>query len=206
MKKFILGTKEKMTQVFDQDGKVQPVTLVSATPSVVLQLKDKEKDGYTAVQIGFGEKRENKISKPQRGHFKGLGNFKFVKEFRVEDVSSFLPGNKIDIGIFSVGDKVEISGISKGKGFQGVVKRHGFKGGRRSHGQKHSEREAGSIGGGGRAGGRVTKGLRMAGRMGSDRVTIKNLELVSVDKENNILAVLGAIPGKRGTLLEIKQK
>mgnify|MGYP001608215838 FL=1 len=206
MKKFILGTKEKMTQVFDQDGKVQPVTLVSATPSVVLQLKDKEKDGYTAVQIGFGEKRENKISKPQRGHFKGLGNFKFVKEFRVEDVSSFLPGNKIDIGIFSVGDKVEISGISKGKGFQGVVKRHGFKGGRRSHGQKHSEREAGSIGGGGRAGGRVTKGLRMAGRMGSDRVTIKNLELVSVDKENNILAVLGAIPGKRGTLLEIRQK
>ena len=195
-----------MTQIFDQDGKVYPVTLVSASPSTVLQVKGMDKDGYTAVQVGFGDKKENKISKPQRGHYKNLGNFKFVKEFKVDDTSSFAVGNKIDLSIFSVGDKVEISGTSKGKGFQGVVKRHGFKGGRRSHGQKHSEREAGSIGGGGRAGGRVTKGMRMAGRMGSDRITIKNLKLVSVDKENNILAVLGAIPGKRGTLLEIKQK
>lgn len=195
-----------MTQVFDQDGKVYPVTLVSASPSTVLQLKSTDKDGYVAVQVGFGEKRENKISKPQKGHFKDLGNFRYVKEFRVDDASSFEVGNKIDVGVFSVGDKVEISGVSKGKGFQGVVKRHGFQGGRRSHGQKHSEREPGSIGGGGRAGGRVTKGLRMAGRMGSDRITIKNLKLVSVDKDNNILAVLGAIPGRRGTLLEIRQK
>lgn len=206
MKKFILGTKEKMTQIFDQDGNVYPVTLVSASPSTVLQLKGKDKDGYTAVQIGFGDKREKKISKPQKGHFKDLGNFKFVKEFRVDDTSSFAVGNKIDLGIFSAGELVEISGTSKGKGFQGVVKRHGFKGGRRSHGQKHSEREAGSIGGAGRSGGRVTKGMRMAGRMGSDRITVKNLKLVSVDKENNILAILGAIPGRKGTLLEIKQK
>lgn len=197
--KFILGTKQHMTQVFSEDGRVQPVTVVSAGPLVVTQTKTVEKDGYSAVQVGFGEKKMARANKPEVGHGKGKA-YKSIREF-----SSDAPlevGSAIDVSVFVPGDVVEVSGISKGKGFQGVVKRHGFAGGPRSHGQKHSEREPGSIGGGLRN--RVPKGMRMAGRMGSDRVTVKNLSVVAVDPETNTLYISGAIPGKRGSLIEIR--
>lgn len=206
--KFILGTKEYMTQVFNGEGTVFPVTVVSATPSVVVQVKSKETDGYESVQLGFGKKSARKIAKPQKGHMKDLGNFRVLREFKPEVSKSGQPelkvGDKIDLSVFKEGDVVQVSGITKGKGFQGVVKRHGFKGGPRSHGQKHSEREPGSIGGGGRDGGRVAKGMRMAGRMGNDRVTVKNLKVVAIDPEKHEIMIQGALPGRKGTVLEIR--
>ncbi|MEO8637555.1 MAG: 50S ribosomal protein L3 [Candidatus Taylorbacteria bacterium] len=202
--KFLLGTKKGMTQVFNAEGTVFPATLVSATPSVVTQVKKNDTDGYEAVQVGYGERNKNKINKPIRGHIKELGNFKFLKEFRVQD-TKFALGDKINVTVFQEGDIVTVTGVSKGKGFQGVVKRHGFAGGSRTHGQKHSEREPGAIGGGGgRAGGRVAKGIRMAGRMGGDKVSVKNLKVVKIDAENNEIYIGGAVPGRRGTLLEVK--
>lgn len=201
--KFILGEKIGMSQIFDAEGNAIPVTLIRVTPNVVLQVKAKEKDGYEAIQLGFGEQRAKNIKKPQRGHFKELGDFRYVKEFRTDE--KLERGQKIDASVFQEGDTVKVSGISKGKGFQGVVKRHGFHGAPATHGTKHAHREPGSIGGsGGRAGGRVAKGMRMAGRMGGDRITMKNLKISKVDVENNILAVRGAVPGRRGTLLEIR--
>lgn len=204
--KFILGEKIDMSQVFDKEGRAVPVTLVRATPNVVTQVKTPEKDGYVSVQVGFGERKGKNIKKPQIGHMKELGNFLYLREFRLADAGS-LPsrGDKIDVSAFAEGDAVKVSGISKSKGFQGVVKRHGFRGAPATHGTKHAHREPGAIGGaGGRAGGRVVKGMRMAGRMGGDRLTIRNLKIVKVDAENNILAVGGAVPGKRGVLLEIR--
>jgi large subunit ribosomal protein L3 len=201
--KFLLGTKENMTQIFEANGKVEPVTVVSGGPVIVTQVKTAKSDGYESVQVGFGEKKEKNISKPEKGHLKGLGNFKYLKEFRTLGSLEYKAGDKIDASIFAEGDEVSVSGISKGKGFQGVVKRHGFAGGSRTHGQKHSEREPGAIGGGARAGGRVAKGMRMAGRMGGDRITVKNLKIVKIDKENNKIYIGGAVPGKRGTLVEI---
>lgn len=202
--KFILGTKQNMVQVWNEEGKCFPATILNADPNTVTQVKNTDKDGYVAVQVGFGEKKERNINKALKGHFKDLGNFRYVKEFRVEEdeASSLNAGDKIEISSFEEGDTVQISGVSKGKGFQGVVKRHGFHGGPRSHGQKHSEREPGSIGSTGPQ--RVFKGVRMAGRMGSDRVTVKNLTILGVDKENNKILVSGAVPGKRGTLIEIR--
>ncbi|OHA94499.1 MAG: 50S ribosomal protein L3, partial [Candidatus Zambryskibacteria bacterium RIFCSPHIGHO2_02_FULL_38_22] len=173
-------------------------------PVTVSQIKTKEKDGYNAVQIGTGSRKEKNISKAVRGHLKDIGNLATLKEFRIEEASSLNRGDKISLDIFVIGDKIAVSAVSKGKGFQGVVKRHGFHGGPRSHGQKHSEREPGSIGGGGRSGGKVIKGMRMAGRMGSDRITVKNLKVIGIDKENNIMLVSGAVPGRRGTLVEIR--
>jgi large subunit ribosomal protein L3 len=206
--KFILGEKQNMTQIFDEDGKVHPVTVVNAGPITVVQVKTKEKDGYAAVQYGYGARKEKNVSKAVLGHTKAQGVFRYLREERLK--ANVLPsvnlGDVLDVSTFAVGDKVEVSGISKGKGFQGVVKRHGFKGGPRSHGQKHSEREPGSIGGAGRAGGRVAKGMRMAGRMGADRITIKNLKVVSVDVEKNQIFLEGAVPGRRGTLVELKVK
>ncbi|MFA6339207.1 MAG: 50S ribosomal protein L3 [Candidatus Paceibacterota bacterium] len=202
--RFILGTKQYMTQVFNDEGVVFPATVISAGPIVVTQVKSKEKDKYEAVQVGFGEKRVKNISKSLQGHSKELGNFQYFKEFKTDD--SLKVGDKIDVSIFKEGDIIEISAISKGKGFQGVVKRHGFKGGPRSHGQKHSEREPGSISGGTREGGRVPKGMRMAGRMGGDRITVKSLKVVRVDLENNEIYVKGAVPGRKGTLVEVKAK
>lgn len=204
--KFLLGKKVNMTQVFSEDGTVNPVTVIQAGPSKVTQIKSKEKDGYVAVQIGFGERKSKNISKSVLGHTKDLGNFEVIKEFRVEGTSLPSVGDEVTIDSLNAGDVVEVSGLTKGKGFQGVVKRHGFKGGPRSHGQKHSEREPGSIGGAGRDGGRVAKGKRMAGRMGGDRVTVKNLKIVSIDKENNQILISGAVPGRRGTILEIRSK
>jgi large subunit ribosomal protein L3 len=209
--KFILGRKLNMTQIFDKEGVVHPVTIVFVAPVVVTQVKDKEKDGYSAVQIGEGIRKASRISKAVKGHTKELGNFARIQEFRLDQnngsttvdalAGTVKVGDKMDISQFKEGDIVEVSAVSKGKGFQGVVKRHGFAGGPRSHGQKHSEREPGSIGGGLRN--KVPKKMRMGGRMGSDRVTVKNLKVVHIDSATNELYISGAIPGTRGTLVEI---
>jgi len=198
--KFILGRKLNMSQIYDASGAAIPVTLVVARGNVVTQVRTKAVDGYEAVQVGEGERNANRINKAQKGHFKDLGNFASINEFRVE-APAVKEGDKIELSQFAVGDVITVSAISKGKGFQGVVKRHGFGGGPRSHGQKHSEREPGSIGGGLRT--RVPVGMRMAGRMGSDRITVKNLKVAHIDADENIMYVAGAIPGKRGTLVEI---
>ena len=200
--KFIVGTKVNMTQIFDEQGRVHPVTLVKVGPVVVTQVKEASgKDGYSAVQVGFGDRVTKNINKPAKGHFKELGNFSGTKEFKAE--GTFAVGDKIELSNFSAGDTVTVSAISKGKGFQGVVKRHGFHGGPRSHGQKHSEREPGSIGGAGRDGGRVAKGKRMAGRTGGDRITTKGLTVVKVVPETGELFIRGAIAGRRGTVVEV---
>jgi large subunit ribosomal protein L3 len=198
--KFILGTKVNMTQIFDETGRVHPVTLVKVGPVVVTQVKNAStKDGYSAVQVGYGEKREKNMTRPAKGHFKELGNFVGTKEFKTD--ATFAVGDKIDLSSFNAGDTVTVSSISKGKGFQCVVKRHG---GPRSHGQKHSEREPGSIGGAGRDGGRVAKGKRMAGRTGSDRITTKGLTVVKVIPESGELYIRGAIAGRKGTVVEVR--
>lgn len=201
--KFIIGTKQNMTQYFDEEGRAHAATLVSVGPIVVTQIKGEDKDGYSGVQFGYGTQKKERISKPRLGHFKELGLFRHVKEFRLKhgDTTDVKLGDTIDASIFSKGDMITVSSVSKGKGFQGVVKRYNFKGGPRSHGQKHSEREPGSIGGGLRN--RVPKGMRMGGRTGGDRITIKNLKVVGVDTANNQLLIKGAIPGRRGTLVEI---
>ena len=194
-----------MTEYFREDGKVLPVTVISAGPTVVTQVKTEATDGYNAVQIGFGTKNAKNISKAVKGHLKDLGNFRFIKEFRQDGEPTCKVGDTFNVGdLFTAGDKLMVSGTSKGKGFQGVVKRHGFSGGPRTHGQKHSEREPGSIGGGLRT--HVPKGMRMAGRMGSDRITQKNLEVVFVDTDNNVMLVKGAVPGVRGSLVELMAK
>lgn len=198
--KFILGRKLNMTQIYNADGTAIPVTAVAVRGNVVTQIRTKDKDGYEAVQVGEGSRNPNRIHKAQKGAWKDMGSFAALSEFRV-DAPAVKAGDKIDLSQFKVGDEIMVSGISKGKGFQGVVKRHGFGGGPRTHGQKHSEREPGSIGGGLRT--RVPVGMRMAGRMGSDRVTVKNLTIAHIDAEDNIMYVSGAVPGKRGTLLEI---
>ena len=198
--KFILGRKLNMTQIFAADGAALPVTAVSIRANVVTQVRTKDVDGYEALQIGEGSRNGKHINKPQKGHFKELGNFASVSEFRM-DAPAAKVGDKIELSQFAPGDLVAVSAVSKGKGFQGVVKRYGFGGGPRSHGQKHSEREPGSIGGGLRT--RVPVGMRMAGRMGSDRITVKNLKVVHIDPEESIMYVSGAVPGKRGTLVEI---
>ncbi len=189
-----------MTQIFKGDN-VIPVTLIESGPNFVIQIKTKEKDGYIAVQLGFGAKKEKNIKKPQRGHLKNLGNLRWLKEFRL-DSPELKSGDKIDITTFAPGEKVTVVAISKGKGFQGVVKRHGFHGGPKSHGQKDRHRAPGSIGASWPQ--HVIKGMRMAGRMGGDKITVKNLEVIEVDKENNLIAIKGAIPGRRGTLVMIK--
>lgn len=203
MKKFIIGVKKGMSQVFKESGEVQPVTVIAAPKITVTQVKTKDTDGYSAVQFGFGTQKASRINKAQAP--KGL--FRSFREFRLDDVSAYPVGTEVSVEAFAEGDTVRVSGITKAKGFQGVVKRHGFAGGPRTHGQKHSEREAGSIGGGpGRAGGRVVRGLKMAGRMGGDRVTVTNLKIVKVDSEKNEIYVSGAVPGRAGTVLEVVQK
>src|SRR3990167_7032772 len=206
--KYMLGTKGRMTQVFDDKGVVSAATIVTAGPLTVTQIIGKEKQGYEAVQVGFGAMKESKVNKPQTGKL-----FRVLRESRrdgrdsdpASQASEFPQvGAIIDVSIFVPGDVVAVSAISKGKGFQGVVKRHGFSGGPRSHGQKNKERAPGSIGGGGRAGGRVVKGMRMAGRMGGDRVTVRNLKVLQVDTETNTLLISGAVPGRPGTLVEIR--
>jgi large subunit ribosomal protein L3 len=199
--KYIIGKKEKMTQIFTEDGRSLPVTIIKAEPIVVTQIKNKQVDTYEAVQFGFGSRNVRNISKPMKGHIKDLGNFSNLKELKISG-SEFKVGDKVSVDTFAEGDVVHTTSISKGKGFQGVVKRHGFAGGRRSHGQKHSEREPGSIGSQGPQ--RVLKGTRMGGRMGADQITQKGLTIAKVDAENNLIYVKGAIPGRKGTIVEIK--
>jgi len=202
MTKFILAKKIGMTQIFKED-KLIPVTLLEAGPVIVTQLKTKEKDGYQAAQVGFGSKKPKRLSKALKEHFKNLGSFRWLKEFKItdEELNNLKIGDKIDISVFKEGDIVKISGISKAKGFQGVVKRHGFHGGPKTHGQKDRLRAPGSIGATHPQ--HVPKGRKMAGRMGGERITLKNCQIIEIDKENNILAIKGAIPGKKGDLIEI---
>lgn len=200
--KFILATKENMVRVFADDGRAYAGTVLNVSPVTVTQVKSASAaDGYAAVQVGMGTRKTKNVSKAVLGHTGGKG-YETIREFRTEDAAEV--GNTIDASIFEVGDVVRVSGLSKGKGFAGVVKRHGFHGGPRSHGQKHTERSPGSIGGsGGRAGGRVVKGKKMAGRMGTDRVTVTNLKVLAVDKAAGQMIISGAVPGRRGTLLEV---
>lgn len=203
--KFILAKKEKMTRIFTADGLAHAGTILLAEPITVTQVKTADgKDKYSAIQVGVGERKTKNISKAVLGHTKGKG-YTDIREMRGAEGAAI--GDTISADIFAVGDTVQVSGITKGKGFSGVVKRHGFHGGPRSHGQKHTERSPGSIGGsGGRAGGRVAKGMRMAGRMGTDRVTVKNLKILVVDAKEGKIIVSGAVPGRRGTLLEVVSK
>lgn len=200
MSKFILAQKIGMTQIY-QDDKIVPVTVLEAGPVVITQIKTKERDGYCAVQIGFGTKK--KISKALKGHLKNLGKFRWLKEFRIDEaeINKFKEGDKIDLSIFKEGDKIRISGTSKGKGFQGVVKKHGFHGGPKTHGQKNRLRAPGAIGA--TFPQRVPKGKKMAGRMGLKRITIKKAEIAKIITDKNIICIKGAIPGKRGELVEI---
>jgi len=189
-----------MTQIF-QDDKIIPITLLEAGPVVVTQIKTKERDGYCAVQVGFGSKK--KISKALKGHLKDLGNFRWVKEFRIDEseINNYKVGDKIDVSLFQEGEKIKISGTSKSKGFQGVVKRHGFHGGPKTHGQKNRLRAPGSIGPTHPQ--HVVKGRKMAGRMGGERITLKNAKIVKIIPDKNVICIKGAIPGKRGELVEI---
>lgn len=202
--KFILGKKLKMDQIWKND-RIIPVTIIKAGPITVIQVKNKKKDGYEAVQVGYGTKKIKNIKKPQRGQFKDLGNFAHVKEFRSNvsgQMSDVNIGDILDVSQFQEGDKIKISGLSKGRGFQGVVKRHGFRGGPKTHGQKNRLRAPGSIGA--TAPQRVTPGKKMAGHMGQERFAIKNLKVIEIDKEKGVLTVKGAVPGFKGTLLEIQ--
>jgi len=200
--KYILGQKIGMSQMFDKNGMVVPVTLISAGPCYVLQKKTKEKDGYEAIQIGFKKiEKKSKIKKTMKGK-----EYKFIKEYRPkaisEDSLKLKVGDEINVAVFKEGELVKVSGISKGKGFQGAVKKHGFRTRISTHGQKHELRARGSKGT--RFPQHTRKGLKMAGRMGSERITIKNLKVMKVDKENNLLVIKGAVPGTKRTLLEIK--
>jgi large subunit ribosomal protein L3 len=202
MMKNILGRKVGMTQIFDKDGTIIPVTLIEAGPCYVTQKKTVETDGYNAIQLGFGEVREKNLNKPQTGHLKksGVPGVKYLREFRVADPAEYTEGQKIDVSIFEVGDVVDVVGTSKGKGFAGVVKRHHFGGGPKTHGQSDRWRASGSIGAGSTPG-RVLKGVRMAGRMGNQRTTVQNLKIALVDADKNLLAIKGAIPGAKNGLV-----
>ncbi len=200
--KFILGVKLEMTQVF-KDDKIVPVTKVKAGPCLVTQVKTADKDGYLAVQVGFGKRRQN--TKSLGGHLKKASpeatKIRYLKEFRIKDGSDFKIGDEIKVDIFKIGDKVNVTGKVKGRGFQGVVKRHGFHGSPASHGHKDQLRMPGSIGSSGTA--KIFKGKKMGGRMGGNQKTVKALEIMDVDLENNLLLIKGAVPGARNSLLEI---
>jgi large subunit ribosomal protein L3 len=202
MIKGIIGKKLGMTQLFRDGGKVEAVTAIEASPCVVIQVKTVENEGYKAAQLGFGEVK--RLKSPQRGHLKGLGQFKHLREFSVEDSEAIKVGEKVDVSLFQAGDLVDITGVSKGKGFAGVVKRHHFAGGPKTHGQSDRHRAPGSIGAG-TSPGRVFKGMRMAGHMGSSRVTVRKLEVVEADPARNLLLIKGAVPGAKNGLLLIKK-
>lgn len=198
--KFIIGTKREMTQIWEGD-KMVAVTKVSAGPCVVTQVKDENKDGYKAVQVGYGVRKEKNIKKPQIGHTRNLGFIRHFKEFRIE-TTDLKVGDHFDVSSFEPGDTVKVTGTSKGKGFQGVVKRHGFKGAKTTHGTKDQVRMPGSIGATGPA--HVFKGTRMGGRMGGEKTSVANLKVTEVDSLNNILYVSGAIPGSMNGLISLR--
>jgi large subunit ribosomal protein L3 len=198
----IIGKKLGMTQLFRDDGKVEAVTAVEAGPCVVIQIKTVENEGYNAAQLGFGEIK--RLKSPERGHLKGLGQFKHLREFGMEGSETINVGEKVDVSLFQSGDLVDITGVSKGKGFAGVVKRHHFAGGPKTHGQSDRHRAPGSIGAT-TSPGRVFKGMRMAGHMGSSRVMVRKLEVIIADPTRNLLLVRGAVPGAKNGLLMIKK-
>jgi len=206
--KFILGKKIEMTQLFDEVGNVIPATILGVGPCTVVQIKSKESDGYEAIQIGYDEKK--KISKALKGHLKDLQSFRWLREFEINNQYlaknnkndiELKRGDEITLETFAIGDKITVTGVSKGKGFQGVVRRHGFHGHPASHGHKDQLRMPGSIGS--KRTGSVAKGKRMAGHMGNEQITVKNLEIIKIDLEKKLFYVKGAVPGRRGSLLEI---
>ncbi len=198
----IIGRKLGMGQVFGDNGEAEAVTAIEAGPCIVTQIKTTAKEGYNAAQLGFGEAK--RLNSPQRGHLKGLGQFRYLREFRVVDTEAIKVGDRVDVGLFKEGDLVDITGVSKGKGFAGVVKRHHFAGGPKTHGQSDRHRAPGSIGAT-TSPGRVLKGMRMAGHMGNSRVTVRHLEVYKADPERNLLLVKGAVPGARNGLLLIEK-
>ena len=205
MKKAILTTKVGMTQIFNEDGVLTPVTVLQAGPCVVTQVKTVENDGYSAIQVGFGDIREKLVNKPMKGHFAkaGVAPKRFVREFRLEDAESYTVGQEIKADVFAAGDKIDATAKSKGKGFQGAIKRHGQSRGPMTHGSKY-HRHAGSNGSA-TTPGRVFKGKKMPGHMGAVRVTVQNLEVVRVDAEQNLILVKGAVPGPKKSLVMIKE-
>ncbi len=196
----IIGRKLGMTQIFRDDGKADAATVVDAGPCTVVQVKTEAREGYNAAQLGFGEAK--RLKSPQKGHLKGLGNFRYLREFRLANTKGIKVGDKIDVSLFKPGDLVDITGISRGKGFAGVVKRYGFAGGPKTHGQSDRHRAPGSIGAG-TSPGRVFKGTRMAGRMGDQRVTARKLEVLRADADKNLLFIKGSVPGGSNGLLLI---
>ncbi|OGO04324.1 MAG: 50S ribosomal protein L3 [Chloroflexi bacterium RBG_13_54_9] len=198
----ILGKKIGMTQVFNENGTVMPVTAIEAGPCIVAQVKTPVKDGYGAVQLGFEEAK--RLNSPQKGHLRGVGMLKYLREFKADDASTHQVGEKVDAGIFKSGDFVDITGISKGRGFAGVVKRHHFRGGPKTHGQSDRHRAPGSIGST-TTPGRVLKGTRMAGHMGNEQVTVKHLRVVEADPARNLLLIKGAVPGAVRGLLFVRK-
>jgi len=198
----IIGRKVGMTQIFREDGSVEPATAIEVGPCIVTQIKTVEKDGYQAVQLGFGQPK--RLNSPEKGHLKGLGAFRHLREFRVSDTSKLELGQKIDASLFKPGELVDVVGTSRGMGFAGVVKRHHFAGGPKTHGQSDRHRAPGSIGSN-TFPGRVWKGLRMGGHMGNVRVTVQNLKVLRADPERNLLLVRGAVPGARKGLLIISK-
>jgi large subunit ribosomal protein L3 len=198
----IIGKKLSMGQIFTDDGQAEAVTAIEAGPCIVTQVKTTDKEGYNAAQLGFGQAK--RLNSPQRGHLKELGQFKYLQEFRVADTEAIKVGDRVDVSLFKEGDVVDISGVSKGKGFAGVVKRHHFAGGPKTHGQSDRHRAPGSIGAT-TSPGRVLKGMRMAGHMGNSRVTVRHLQVYKADPERNLLLVKGAVPGAKNGLLLIKK-
>ena len=205
MKKAILATKVGMTQIFNEDGVLTPVTVLQAGPCVVTQVKTVENDGYEAVQVGYADKREKLVSKAMKGHFDkaGVSYKRYVREFKLENAADYKVADEIKADIFAAGDKIDATAISKGKGFQGAIKRHGQSRGPMAHGSKF-HRHAGSNGSSSSPS-RVFKGKKMPGQMGGKRITIQNLEVVRVDVENNIILVKGAVPGPKKSLVTIKE-
>ena len=204
MKKAIIGKKVGMTQIFDESGKVIPVTVIEAGPCVVAQVKSNETDGYNAVQLGFGDVKESKVNKPVKGHFakSKLALKKHLREFRLDDISSYKIGDEVKADIFAAGEKIDVQGTSKGKGFQGVIKRHGQHRGPMGHGSMY-HRRPGSMGSTSTPG-RVFKGKKLPGHMGKVTVTIQNLDVVRVDMDKNVILLKGSVPGAKGSILKIK--
>lgn len=204
MKKAIIGKKLGMTQIFDAEGQMVPVTVVEVGPCKVVQIKTQEVDGYNALQIGYKQVKESKVTKPIKGHFDKLNvdYMKMLREFKLEDTSAYEVGQEIKADIFEAGDKIDITGISKGKGFAGVIKRHGQSRGPMKHGSKY-HRSPGSMGGSSSPS-RVRKGKKLPGQMGNEKITVQNLEVVRVDADRNLLLVKGAVPGVRGSVVTIK--
>jgi large subunit ribosomal protein L3 len=198
-----LGKKIGMSQIFRENGESVPVTVIQAGPCAVTQIKSEETDGYNAVQLGFGATKN--LNKPERGHLKNSDPVKHLREVKADNLQDYSIGQQISVDIFDVGEKIDVIGTTKGKGFAGTMKRHGFGGGPRTHGQSDRGRAPGSIGGG-TTPGKVYKGLKMSGHMGNERVTVKNLEIVQIDQDRNLLVVKGGVPGAPNGLLVIRRK